>query len=129
EDRDPEGNYGRGTQASPQPYDRASIFGPGPYASFNAPIGDEFDEQGRPAGPTAPCYRPHWARLVAIDPSKGEIVWTAPLGLDRNLPEGRPLVGNSGRAGPSVTVGGVVFGGATNDRRFRAFDARTGEEL
>src|SRR5690606_28324488 len=52
EDRDPEGNYGRGTQASTQPYDRASIFGPGPYASFNAPIGGEFDEHGRPVGPT-----------------------------------------------------------------------------
>ena len=129
EDRDPLGNYGRGTQSSPQPYDRASIFGPGPYASFNAPIGGEFDEQGRPVGPTAPCYRPPWARLVAIDPSRGEIVWATPLGLDENLPEGKQLVGNTGSAGPSVTAGGLVFVGATNDRRFRAFDARTGEEL
>ncbi len=28
-----------------------------------------------------------------------------------------------------VTAGGLVFIGATNDRRFRAFDARTGREL
>ncbi len=31
--------------------------------------------------------------------------------------------------GPIVTAGGLVFIGATNDRRFRAFNARTGEEL
>ena len=129
EDRDPEGNYGRGTQASDQPYDRASINGPGPYASFNAPIGGEFDEAGRAVGPTAPCYRPPWARLTAIDPSKGEIVWQAVLGLDENLPEGKQLVGDSGSAGPSVTAGGLVLVGATNDRRFRAFDSATGEEL
>ncbi|HEX6996244.1 MAG TPA: PQQ-binding-like beta-propeller repeat protein [Gammaproteobacteria bacterium] len=129
EDRDPEGNYGRGTQASNQPYDRASINGPGPYASFNAPLSGEFDERGRAVGPTAPCYRPPWARLTAVDPSKGEIVWQAVLGLDENLPEGKQLVGNTGSAGPSVTAGGLVFVGATNDRRFRAFDAATGEEL
>ena len=34
-----------------------------------------------------------------------------------------------GLAGPIVTAGGLVFLGATNDNRFRAFDARTGREL
>jgi quinoprotein glucose dehydrogenase len=28
-----------------------------------------------------------------------------------------------------VTAGGLVFVGATNDRRFRAFDAKTGKEI
>jgi glucose dehydrogenase len=37
--------------------------------------------------------------------------------------------GNGGSAGPSVTAGGLVFVGATNDGRFRAFDAKTGKEL
>ncbi len=129
EDRDPELNYGRGTEASDQPYDRASINGPGPYASFSAPIGGEFDEQGRGIGPSAPCYRPPWSRLTAVDPSKGEIVWQVVLGLREDLPEGRQLVGNTGSAGPSVTAGGLVFVGATNDRRFRAFDSASGEEL
>ena len=36
---------------------------------------------------------------------------------------------SSGSAGPSVTAGGLVFVGATNDRRFRAFDAATGQQL
>jgi quinoprotein glucose dehydrogenase len=31
--------------------------------------------------------------------------------------------------GPIVTAGGLVFIGATDDRRFRAFDSRTGKEL
>ena len=28
-----------------------------------------------------------------------------------------------------TTAGGLVFGGGTNDREFRAFDATTGEQL
>jgi len=35
----------------------------------------------------------------------------------------------SGSAGPIVTAGGLVFVGATNDARFRAFDAMNGKEL
>jgi quinoprotein glucose dehydrogenase len=31
--------------------------------------------------------------------------------------------------GPIATAGGLVFIGATNDRRFRAFDSQSGEEL
>jgi quinoprotein glucose dehydrogenase len=31
--------------------------------------------------------------------------------------------------GPIATAGGLVFIGATNDRRFRAFDSKTGKEL
>jgi quinoprotein glucose dehydrogenase len=31
--------------------------------------------------------------------------------------------------GPIATAGGLVFIGASNDRRFRAFDSRTGAEL
>jgi glucose dehydrogenase len=41
-------------------------------------------------------------------------------------------VTNTGRYnldGPIVTAGGLVFIGATNDHRFRAFDSKTGKEL
>jgi glucose dehydrogenase len=44
-------------------------------------------------------------------------------------PEGKQLTGNSGSAGPTVTAGGLVFVGATTDRRFRAFDSKTGKEV
>ena len=32
-------------------------------------------------------------------------------------------------AGPTATAGGLVFVGATTDRRLRAFDSKTGKEL
>jgi glucose dehydrogenase len=101
----------------------------GPFFSFTAPLSGEYDDQGRAVGPSLPCQRPPWGRLNAVDGSTGEILWQVPLGLNENLPEGKQLVGNSGSAGPSVTAGGLVFVGATNDSRFRAFDAATGEEL
>jgi quinoprotein glucose dehydrogenase len=49
--------------------------------------------------------------------------------LNENLPEGRQLVGGSGSAGPTITAGGLVFVGATNDQRFRAFATSNGEQL
>ena len=110
-------------------YDRASVNGKGPFFSFSAPISGEYDEQGRGVGPSAPCYKPPWARLTAVDANTGEIKWAVPLGLQEALPEGKQLAGNTGSAGPTTTAGGLVFVGATNDRRFRAFDQDTGEQL
>jgi quinoprotein glucose dehydrogenase len=104
------------------PYDRAYIFGTGPFFSFAAPLG------GNLRG-SAPCFKPPWAELVAVDADTGEIVWRSTLGLNTALPEGKQLVGGSGSAGPTVTAGGLVFVGATSDARFRAFDAATGREL
>ena len=110
-------------------YDRASVNGKGPFFSFSAPISGEYDEQGRGKGPAAPCYKPPWARLTAVDANTGKIKWAVPLGLQEALPEGRQLAGNSGSAGPTVTAGGLVFVGATNDKRIRAFDEDTGAQL
>jgi len=110
-------------------YDRASVNGKGPFFSFSAPISGQYDEQGRAVGASAPCYKPPWSRLTAVDANTGEIKWAVPLGLVEELPEGKQLVGNSGSAGPTVTAGGLVFVGATNDKRFRAFDAETGRQL
>lgn len=110
-------------------YDRASVNGKGPFFTFSAPLSGEYDDNGRPVGVSAPCYKPPWARLTAVDATSGEIKWAVPLGVFDDLPEGKQLLGNAGSAGPTVTAGGVVFVGATNDRRFRAFDADTGEQL
>ena len=118
-------NYGRLTDGSTIPYDRGSVNGAGPYASFSAQMKDE---DGNVLA-TLPCYRPPWARLAAVDANTGEIVWESTLGLVEAMPEGRQLLGQSGSAGPTVTAGEVVFVGATSDRRLRAFDARNGREL
>lgn len=119
-------DYGRGTAGSNQTYDRANLTGPGAYASFSAAY---TDEGGRRVGPL-PCIRPPWGRLFAVDGNTGEIAWVVPLGVTDDLPEGKRRTGrNNGSGGPIVTAGGLVFIGATDDRRFRAFDARTGREL
>jgi quinoprotein glucose dehydrogenase len=101
------------------------VNGAGPYFTFSAPYKDE---TGRTLA-NLPCQRPPWGRLVAVNANTGDIAWETPLGLTEALPEGRQLTGNSGSAGPTVTAGGVVFVGATTDRRFRAFDSKTGKEL
>lgn len=124
EKRRPGLNYGRGVEGTTQPYDRASVNGPGPYFSFSAPY---TDANGRTTN--LPCQRPPWGQLVAVNANTGEIAWQTPLGLTEALPENKRRTGNSGSAGPTATAGGLVFVGATNDRRFRAFDARTGAEL
>jgi quinoprotein glucose dehydrogenase len=111
------------------PYDRASVDGKGPFFSFSAPASGQFDENGRPVGPSMPCYKPPWARLTAIDANTGEVKWAVPLGIYENMPEGKQLLGNAGSAGPTVTRGGLVFIGATNDKRLRAFDSASGEQL
>ncbi len=126
----PEGSKPYSFDATQSPeYDRASVDGKGPFFSFQAPLGGKYDAQGRPVGASAPCYKPPWARLTAVDANTGEIKWAVPLGLYEELPKGKQVVGNAGSAGPTVTAGGLVFVGATNDKRFRAFDAATGKEL
>ena len=129
QDKDPNETYSFEAVGSKQPYDRASINGVGPFFTFSAPLGGQYDENGRGVGPSAPCQRPPWGKLVAVNANTGDIAWESVLGLNLALPEDKQLVGNVGSAGPTVTAGGVVFVGATNDRRFRAFDARTGAEL
>jgi quinoprotein glucose dehydrogenase len=125
EEKRPDGNYGNGTEGSTIPYDRGSVDGAGPYFSFSAPL---MNEAGERVG-SLPCYRPPWSRLVAIDASSGELAWQTTLGISEALPPERQLTGSTGSAGPSVTAGGLVFVGATSDRRFRAFDVTTGNQL
>ncbi|MDQ6829466.1 MAG: pyrroloquinoline quinone-dependent dehydrogenase [Gemmatimonadota bacterium] len=80
-----------------------------------------------PAG--APCVKPPWTTLVAIDLKTGAKRWEVPLGgflRDGVQIEG---VGSVSLGGPIVTAGGVIFIAGTLDRRLRAFDVETGKEL
>ena len=125
EEKRPGQNYGRGTEGSTIPYDRGSVNGAGPYFTFSAPLTDATGKVLR----SLPCYRPPWTRLVALDAATGNTVWQTTLGVTPELPAGKQATGGGGSAGASVTAGGLVFVGATNDRRFRAFDARNGREV
>jgi len=74
-----------------------------------------------------PCQVPPWGNLYAINVNTGAIAWRSVLGVTDGLADpktGRPNVG-----GPIVTGGGLIFIGATDDRRLRAFDLKTGKEL
>ncbi len=102
------------------PYDRVN----GTAGAFSAPI---TDANGRRVN--VPCYRPPWSRILAVNANTGDIAWQTTLGTNEALPEGKQNVGGSGSAGPIATAGGLVFIGAANDARFRAFDSKTGKEL
>ena len=120
EKKRPGGNYGSGN-GSPQPYDRGSITGPGPYSGFSASMG--------PGLPQGPCQRPPWGRLTAVNAATGDFAWQITLGITDGLPPEKQNTGRGGSAGPMVTAGGLVFIGTTADARFRAIDSRTGKEL
>jgi quinoprotein glucose dehydrogenase len=75
------------------------------------------------------CQRPPWGNLVAVDARTGDIAWNVPLGVTDQLPEGKRNTGRLNLGGPIATAGGLVFIAATNDKRFRAFDSKTGREL
>jgi quinoprotein glucose dehydrogenase len=73
---------------------------------------------------------PPWGKLVAVDVAKGDILWSIPLGEYPELVKmGIRNTGAENFGGMAVTKGGVIFIGATEDSRFRAFDKTNGELL
>ena len=78
-----------------------------------------------------PAIAPPWGTLNAINLNTGEYSWKVPLGEYPELAaSGLKDTGSENYGGPVVTAGGLVFIGATNfDRKFHAFDSRTGELL
>lgn len=76
-----------------------------------------------------PCWQPPWGRLTAVDVNTGDIAWQVPFGSVPGVPEGMNTGGTNTGGGPISTAGGLIFIGATPDRRFHALDAKTGREL
>ncbi len=74
------------------------------------------------------AINPPWGTLNAIDLNTGEIAWRIPLGTHPDVENEEPT-GMESWGGPIVTKGGLVFIGATKDRKFRAYDKETGELL
>jgi quinoprotein glucose dehydrogenase len=78
-----------------------------------------------------PAISPPWGTLNAINLNTGEYAWKVPFGEYPELTEkGMKNTGSENYGGPIVTAGGLVFIAATNfDKKFRAFDKKTGELL
>jgi hypothetical protein len=77
-----------------------------------------------------PCQQPPWGFLTAINLDEGSFRWRSVLGVvDKLIERGLPPTGAPNIGGSLTTAGGLVFIGATNDSRFRAFDKDTGKEL
>ncbi len=76
-----------------------------------------------------PCNQTPWGELVAVDVNTGDIVYRKTLGITEQFPAGHQDTGRPGLGGTTVTATGVTFVGATDDRRFRAFETATGKNL
>jgi quinoprotein glucose dehydrogenase len=77
-----------------------------------------------------PCSAPPFGELVAVNVNTGDIAWHVPIGFVEELKaKGFGQTGALNMGGPIVTASGLVFVGASNDRRFRAFETKTGAQL
>jgi quinoprotein glucose dehydrogenase len=117
-DRDP------GTTGQAQAEGQGNRVDPdGPYQGI--PGGGRFKDEAS----NMMCQQPPWGQLTAVDVNSGEFAWRVPLGVTDSLPPEKQKTGRPGNGGPIATAGGLVFVAATDDARFRAFDAKTGKEL
>jgi quinoprotein glucose dehydrogenase len=78
---------------------------------------------------TEPCQQPPWGNLTAVDVNTGKIKWKVTLGVSDDLPAGHQNTGRWNMGNLVTTAGGLVFIGATDDNRFRAFDTATGKTI
>lgn len=99
----------------------------GPYEGVTGGGRFSIRNQGDPQ--QIPCQQPPWGQLTAVDVHTGKFAWRVTLGVTDSLPAELQKTGRPGNGGTIATKGGLVFVGATDDGRFRAFDAKTGAEL
>jgi quinoprotein glucose dehydrogenase len=93
---------------------------------FGGPVGRFWNPETK-----IPCSAPPFGELVAVNVDSGDVAWKVPVGVVDALRE-RGITTNTGNlnmGGPMVTASGVLFVGATIDKRFRAFESETGRLL
>ena len=94
-----------------------------------APYGMSRDMIMSPFG--APCTRPPWGTVVAVDLSTGEILWERFRGTTEDLVTAIPglKTGEPSLGGVIITQGGLVFESGTLHQRIRARSLETGHVL
>ena len=105
---------------------QSSVMAGGPGSQYNFTGYRKFlDPDGYPA------IAPPWGTLSAIDLNTGKYLWKIPLGQYPVLAaQGMGNTGSENYGGPVLTASGLLFIAATvYDRKFRAFDSRTGALL
>lgn len=116
---------GRANQKAPSSAPAAAAADANTPAAFGETGGVRFVDQDH-----YPCNKPPWGQLIAVNVNTGDIAWRSVLGGYKELEDkGIKDTGAANLGGSIATAGGLVFIGATNDLRFRAFDARTGKQL
>jgi len=75
------------------------------------------------------CTEAPWGELVAVNANTGDIAWRVTLGAFPELEAKGIKSGTPNSGGAITTAGNLIFIGATIDGKFRAFDARNGDEL
>jgi quinoprotein glucose dehydrogenase len=100
---------------------------------YGTPFAAQFSPFLSPLG--VPCQQPPYGMIGVVDLKTHALKWSrsfgtarhsGPLGLQTYLP--LPL-GTPNTGGSLVTRSGLVFIGATQERRFRAIDIESGREL
>jgi len=109
------------------------LSGHGPSPMMGTPYGMGLFQWLSPLG--VPCSQPPYGNVMALDLKSRKILWQSPAGT---VAQSGPLgirthlampVGLPAYAGPMATAGGLVFFAGYQDNTFRAYDARSGEEL
>jgi quinoprotein glucose dehydrogenase len=75
------------------------------------------------------CQQPPWGQLTAVNVNTGEFAWRVPLGITESLPPDKQKTGPSRQRRHDRHRRRARLRRATDDSRFRAFDAKTGKEL
>lgn len=120
---------GKDAAAAPPATDRREVLASGPETAQAPYLVAGYNKFVDPDG--YPAVKPPWGTLSAIDLNTGDYLWKVPLGEYPELAaQGLRDTGSENYGGPIVTKGGLVFIGATiYDRKFRAFDSRSGKLL